>query len=293
MIAPCPNLECPSFATKKFVKKDGHFYRRCQSRLIQRFRCNTCRRKFSHATGTLEFGQRKRRVNSKLRDQLCSGVSLRRAAKNLGLNRITVERKLDYLAKKARKSHRNFLEEMRGKVTHLQMDDLITIEHTKMKPLTVSIAVDAKRRYILGVEVASIGAFGKLAQASRKKYGRRPNHHKRALKKLFRKMSSTVAVGATIRSDEHKRYPQILAHYLPGRTHETFKGGKGCVAGQGELKKLGHDPLFIVNHTNAMMRANVNRLFRRTWCTTKRPAHLQQHLDVFMEYYNSKLLEGG
>jgi hypothetical protein len=81
----------------------------------------------------------------------------------LNIHRTTVERKLIYLAKKANKSQHEFLKELRGKVTHLQFDDLITSEHTKMKPLTISLAVDAKRRYILGTAVAPIGAFGHLA----------------------------------------------------------------------------------------------------------------------------------
>ena len=63
---------------------------------------------------------------------------MRRCARILGINKNTVERKLIYLAKKAKRSHENFLKELKGQVVHLQFDDLITSEHTKMKPLTVS-----------------------------------------------------------------------------------------------------------------------------------------------------------
>ncbi|HXH76731.1 MAG TPA: hypothetical protein VNJ08_17305, partial [Bacteriovoracaceae bacterium] len=60
---------------------------------------------------------------------------------------------------------------------------------------------------------------------------------------------------------------------------------------QGELKKVRFDPLFMVNHTCALLRANVNRLIRKTWCTTKDPARLKDHLDVFVYYYNEILLK--
>lgn len=211
---------------------------------------------------------------------------MRRCARLLGIHRTTVERKLAYLAKKAGQSHKVFLQDLRAKVVHLQFDDLITSEHTKMKPLTVSLGVDAKNRFILGAKVERIGAFGHLAKLSRLKYGPRPNCHARALEELFAKIAPTVALGAIIESDEHTFYPSVVARWLPGRTYHRYPGGRGAIVGQGELKKLPHDPLFILNHSCAMLRANINRLIRKTWCTTKRPERLQQHLDVFIDYYN-------
>ncbi len=290
MLAPCPHASCPNFATKDSVVRDGRFYRRCEARYIQRFRCRGCGKRFSHATGTLEFNQRKRRENAILRELLCASVSMRRSARILGIHRVTVQRKLAYLAKRARLSHNAFLSSLRGTVTHLQFDDLITSEHTKLKPLTVSLAVDGKRRYILGAQVEPIGAFGHLAVLSRKKYGRRPHRHLRGLQLLFERISPSVAGNALVQSDEHKTYPLVVAQFLPGREHRRHKGGRGAVVGQGELKKLKYDPLFILNHSCALLRANINRLVRRTWCTTKRPERLQQHLDVFIDYYNQSYL---
>jgi hypothetical protein len=65
-------------------------------------------------------------------------------------------------------------------------------------------------------------------------------------------------------------YPVFINKFLPTCEHKQYKGGKGCLARQGELKKLGHDPLFIINHTMANLRANINRHLRKTWCTTKK-----------------------
>ena len=70
-------------------------------------------------------------------------------------------------------------------------------------------------------------------------------------------------------SDKHPYYKPVLPFFYPDVTYKQIKGSKGCVAGQGELKKRGKDPLFYINHTLAMLRANVNRLIRKTWCTTK------------------------
>lgn len=290
MTPHCPNGQCPFYRSKDFVVKDGRFYRRSEARFIQRFRCNGCGKKFSHATGTLEMHQKKRRVNSQIRSLLCSGVSMRRCAKLLRIHRTTVERKVVYLAKKSNLSHEAFLKTLRGKVIHLQFDDLITIEHTKMKPLTVTLAVDAGHRYILGAKVARIGAFGHLAELSRRKYGRRPNRHAEALDGLFTQIVPAIARKARVESDEHHRYPAVVAKYLPGREYHRYPGGRGAIVGQGELKKLKYDPLFMLNHTCAMLRANINRLIRKTWCTSKKPQMLQRHLDIYINFHNEKYL---
>ena len=68
------------------------------------------------------------------------------------------------------------------------------------------------------------------------------------------------------------------------------KGRRGCVVGQGELKAIGFDPIFAFNHTAAMLRANMNRLFRRTWCTTKTIRGLEDHLALYVKYHNEELL---
>jgi transposase-like protein len=164
MTPSCPNQDCEFFNCKTFIKKDGHFFRKSESRLIQRFQCRSCLRKFSHATNSMEFGFKKRRIHAPLKRLLASGMSVRRCAILLNVHRTTIERKLVYLAKKAELSQVKFLESIQGQVIQLQIDDLITIEHTKLKPLSVSLAVDVSTRKILAAEVARIGAFGHLAE---------------------------------------------------------------------------------------------------------------------------------
>ena len=61
-----------------------------------------------------------------------------------------------------------------------------------MKPLSVSLAVDGKRRLILGAEVSRIPAFGPLAEKSRKKYGKRPHEHTEGLLRLFENLKQVV-----------------------------------------------------------------------------------------------------
>lgn len=286
----CPNSSCTSFESKKFVRKNGYFYRRCESRKIARFICLECKKSFSHATGTLEYRQRKRRINGLLRDLLASSVSLRRSALILKVSRTTIDRKFVYLAKKAKLSQADFLKSIKDTVTGVQFDDLITIEHTKMKPVTVSLAVDKKKRFILGCEIGRIPASGPLAKISREKYGYRPSEHQHCLEALFKNILPTFAKEVTLESDEHSLYPQVVRKYVPHAEHIRHKGGRGCIVGQGELKKLGFDPLFTLNHSCAMLRANINRLVRKTWCTNKKIDRIKMHLDIFTDFYNQVYL---
>lgn len=260
------------------------------SRRIARFKCLCCSKTFSHATQTLECRQKKRRVNFQLYKLIASGISMRRAALILNIHRTTVDRKLIYLAQKARQEQEQFLQQLQlCKISRVQFDDLITIEHTKMKPLTVSLAIDKNTRKILHVEVAQIPAFGHLAQLSRKKYGYRQSMHKQSLERMFKKLTRVVDQRASFESDEHKLYPPMMGEYFPRAEHIRYKGGRSCIAGQGELKKLNYDPLFQLNHTCAMLRANINRLFRKTWCTTKNPARLADHIAIYMQFHNQIL----
>lgn len=283
----CPNLNC---AAPDLVIKDGFFRRKDDSKWIQRYRCKTCDLRFSSATMTETCNQKKRRINSTLMKLLASGISQRRAAFLVGVDRRTVARKLPFLAKRCRQKNDVAISKLKNRVHNIQIDDLITKENSKLKPLTVSIAVDENRRKILALEVSQIPSFGHLSQLSVKKYGKRKDEHFEGLTRLFQKLSRVVASEVLIKSDEHQRYPGFISAYFPKAKHQQFKSERACIAGQGELKKVQFDPLFIVNHTCALLRANVNRLIRKTWCTTKDPARLKDHLDIFMYYYNEVIL---
>ena len=284
-LCPNPNCACPIFTVR-----DGSFKRKEDSKIIQRFRCKICLQRFSSATFSACYKQKKRRINSELLGHLASGLSLRRSAFLLNVDKKTVERKLPFLARMCRKRNDRLLQKLKGRVHNIQIDDLITKENSKLKPLSVSIAVDENRRTILAMEVSQIPAFGHLSKLAIKKYGKRDDKHFEGLTRMFQRITPIVSPEVRVKSDEHQRYPGFISAYLPRAKHETFKSERGSVVGQGELKKVGFDPLFIVNHTCAMLRGNVNRLIRKTWCTTKDPQRLKDHLDVFMYFYNQKIL---
>ena len=285
----CPELKCKS---DQIIKK-GFYFRKNDSRRIQRFQCRSCSKKFGASTGTLEFRQRKRRINHQLLKLFSMKMTQRDAARFLGVNKKTVARRFDYWAKKATLKNVRFRQKLElSPVRYMQFDDLITKERTKLKPLSVTVAVDAQRRFILQANVSQIPAFGHLAKLSRKKYGYRPSHHLSALSKTFTNLKPIVDQNALIRSDEHKSYEAFVRKTFPKANYEQYKSEKGSIAGQGELKKVKYDPIFEINHCLAMLRGAIATLVRKTWAVTQDPKRLQGHLEILMYYFNNYYLGG-
>ena len=262
---------------------DGHTYR------VERFRCATCRRTFSTQTGTPTYREHKAEADETVFLLLRSGISQRRCALLARVNRKTVARKLVRLGGFAAKHLQAEAAQANVGAT-VQVDELETFEHSKCKPLSVALAVERGTRRIVAAQVAVMPAKGKLAAVSRQKYGKRPDHRAPALVHVLEEVRRASPNLQTLMSDKCPRYPALVARHLPGVRHERTKGRRGCVVGQGELKRGGKDPLFSLNHTCAMLRANINRLIRKTWCTTKVPERLAMHLAIYMEYHNFELL---
>ncbi len=284
----CPvfnNLPHPSGSK---IIRDGSFFRPSDGRKIQRYKCKQCGKRFSSAAYNSAYRQNKRRVNFPLKQLFASGTSQRRAAKLLRINKNTVAKKLIYLGRQARKEHDLFLAKNSG-IEKVQFDELQTIEHTKLKPLSIVVMVKKQDRKLLGLEVSSMGATGHLAKLSRKKYGKRKDTRTEGLRDLFTTVKPALAETVAIESDEHPLYLPAVRSFFPKSIYTQYKGAKSCVSGQGELKKLVFDPLFSINHTLAMLRANINRLFRKTWNTTKDPERLKDHLYLYMNYHNQVL----
>ncbi|HEY8280422.1 MAG TPA: hypothetical protein VIH99_12410 [Bdellovibrionota bacterium] len=170
----------------------------------------------------------------------------------------------------------------------IEFDDMETFEHTKCKPISITLAVESKTRRILGLEVSTMPAKGMLVEKA-KKYGPRKDGRREARRGLFRHLREIVSEEALIKSDANPHYPGDVKEFFPRGTHRTYEGKRGSLGGQGELKKVRFDPLFSLNHTCAMFRANVNRLFRKTWCTTKRIEYLKAHLYLYAQYHNEHL----
>jgi len=298
----CPYSDCPSRSIDRNlgtfpgrIVRKGSYFRRDDSKWISRFRCLECNRSFSSSRLTERFGQKKRTINRMVYELLSSGVNQRRAGRILRVNRKTIIRKFLFEAAVAKRERLEFLgklatKEDQEKIDLIHFDEMETFEHSKCLPVSIPLVVDPKTRKILTAKVASMPAKGLLSAVSLKKYGPRNDERPEIAHCVFSEILSVVRSTTTILSDQNPKYGNWIRRVLPKAAHKTVKGLRGCVVGQGELKASGHDPLFALNHSAAMIRANVNRLFRRTWCTTKRRDRLEAHLELYIKFHNTELV---
>jgi hypothetical protein len=149
--------------------------------------------------------------------------------------------------------------------------------------------VEEKTRWIVGFEVASMPAKGLLAKRALKKYGYRIDERASARAKLFKRIRRYTVPGVVMKSDLNPHYVQDVKRFFPGSLHLGFKGRKGAIVGQGELKKVGFDPLFSLNHTCAVSRYRMSRLIRKTWCTSKKKDRIGLHFALMSLYHNLNL----
>lgn len=213
-----------------------------------------------------------------------SGNTQRRTARLLNCSKTTVERKFLWLSLHSLKTNS-------PQSLHLQIDEMETIEHTKLKPLTIPICVDSDYQ-ILGVAVGKIKAKGHLSEIAYRKYGFREDEREKTLTKLLVNLKSNLAhVPMTITTDAAPIYKTLIAKYFPDTKHivvvsrDTVKKKRELIY-TAERKKI-FDLMFALNQRCAMLRSDIRRLTRRSWCTTKKVENLQKHLDLYQIYNNN------
>jgi hypothetical protein len=160
-----------------------------------------------------------------------------------------------------------------------------SIEHTKLKPLTIAMAV-SENYQILGVKVGTIPAKGHLSRISLKKYGYRHNQSDLVIRDLLVGLKPKILTEHfRIKSDSKPQYRKIAKEVFPENFHEIFIAQENKEKRR-ELKytnqeKRIFDPLFALNQRFAKLRDHIKRLARRSWCTTKKIENLERHILLY------------
>ncbi|MFS4460206.1 hypothetical protein [Bdellovibrio sp. HCB2-146] len=282
---PIHHKKCPYCGYKDFSKR-GYFYKKSTKTYIPRFHCNHCNKNFSTRTLSPAFKQKKSFLNRTLCKLFAGGVSLREAARIVGCNYKTAYTRWVWLGTLAKDDVLS--RKLRGQ--ELEFDELLSIEHTKLKPLSVIVAVN-EHYEIAGVKVAKIKAFGHLSSVSLQKYGPRPDEIKAKLPELLQEISSRNPNIQIIKSDKKLSYIKAVKKAFPKAQHLIFLADDKKEKTR-EQRYLNHnkrkfDPLFKINHTCAKLRDHIKRLTRRSWCTTKKSEHLELGLYLYIAKSNN------
>lgn len=209
---------------------------------------------------------------------------MRRAARILGINKVTVARKLAWLADRARQAHTAALASGRFLTSYVQFDEMETFEHTKLKPLSIALAIRAKTGEIISARVATMNCHGHMASLSQKIYGWRNDTRPIACREVLTQIRAIAKPRVTVATDGKSTYGGLIRGVIPGASH-TSHVNRVALPGA-------RYPLFRLNHTCAKLRADVSRLARKTWSASKCLRGLQDHLDIYIAFNNGYSFRG-
>jgi hypothetical protein len=246
-----------------------------------------CKKGFSSHTFYCTYRQKKPFLNESIFQLYTSATTQRRLAKVLGVNLKTIVRKFLFLAQNAELLHLEKLSQQEFDVTHCQFDEMLSFEHTRLKPLSIALSVQKKDSKLVAIEVAQSHYQGVLSSIALRKYGLRPDQSHEARRKVLLTLQSQIKESCTLISDAKPVYRTEVANYVPGAKLEQVKNRGGRLQRLLKAKRRNfQDPLFELNLVAAKIRHDLSRMARKVWVTTKRQDRLQKHLMLFLASQN-------
>jgi transposase-like protein len=289
----CPNPACPSHAEGRALMRPRSSYRRkCDGRTISRFACDRCKKSCSTQTFRLDYRLRRTDLWTGVFMNLCSKVTLRQSARFHRCNRKTIAARLKLFGEHCKELHLGALELARtrgGIQGSFQLDELETYEtDRRLKPVTVPLLVHMPSRCVLHTAVGTLPPRKPLPPRKQKQLERieaeegekRKSESREKVSECFEVLKQITPTEGPVRvgTDEKPTYRAILKkkfgeRLVHKRTHST------------EPRTI-KNPLFLVNHTFAMLRDGLGRLVRRNWGATKEREKLEWHLWLYIGWRN-------
>ena len=286
----CPYLTCARHlnpAPDAFLKH-GTYHPKCRAHSVPRFRCRACLRTFSRQTFRMDYRDHRPDLNARLFRALASGLGLRQCSRNLQLSLYCTQLKFRKIARHLRHLNLN----LRGPLpprASFQLDEFETFEGRRnTRPLSIPMIIEKQSQYIVWAEAATIRPRGKMTRArfaavaeDEARFGRRRDRSRRSLRRTLARASElTCSMNKVLlETDQKSSYVELARkafgadRLLHGRTSSR-------------LPRTVANPLFPINHTEAMARDLMGRLRRESWLVSKKRCFLDLGLQVFMAYRN-------
>ena len=249
--------------------------------------CRSCGRYFSRQTFRVDYRDHRPHLNARLFELLASGVGLRQSARLLGLSRRCAELKARKLGRHARRLNLRVMGELKDDAS-FHLDELETYEEQRnTRPLTVPVLIESRSRFIVWAESAPIRPSGRMTkkrlqaiQRAEERHGVRKDRSRHAVARTLARGASLArrSKSVTVLSDEKWSYPG-LARRAFGRPIRHLRTNS-------KLARTTWNPLFPINHEEAVMRDLMGRLRRESWLTSKKRRYLDIALHVHMAYRN-------
>jgi hypothetical protein len=169
-----------------------------------------------------------------------------------------------------------------------QLDEIETYEGRRNgRPLSVPVVIETDSRYIVWAESATIRPRGKMTPARRlairadeARFGRRRDRSRRSVRRSLERAAALLQRPRVVFLETDQKTSYVgLAKSAFGR-HLVHRRTSG------KLPKTVANPLFPINHTEAMARDLTGRLRRQSWLASKKRRYLDLGLQLHMAYRN-------
>ena len=286
----CPYRSCSRHLdpTPDAFSRHGQYHPKCRPHPVSRFRCRACLRTFSRQTFRMDYRDHRPDLNARLFQSLASGVGLRQTARNLRLSLRSTELKFRKIARHLRRLNLNLRANLPAG-SQLQLDELETYEGRRNgRPLSVPVVIEAKSRFVIWAESATIRPRGKMTPARRlairedeARFGRRRDRSRSSVRRSLARAAELTGSLERVQLDTDQKSSYVgLARAAFGRTRLVHRRTSG------KLPRTTANPLFPINHTEAMARDLLGRLRRESWLVSKKRRYLDLGLHLFMAYRN-------
>jgi transposase-like protein len=271
-----------------FFRRKGFYRPKCRAHPVPRFCCRHCKQGFSRQTFRMDYRDHRPDLNAALFMLLAAGLGLRQSARLLQLSRNCTAQKFRKLARHLRRQNRN----LRGPLpagSSLQLDELETYEGRRgTRPLTLPLVIERQSRFIIAARAAPIRPSGAMTPARLRavaadeaRFKRRPSRSRPAVRAVLRRAAALCREQTTVllETDEKSTYPNLAraAFGAERLVHATTNS---------RLARMTWNPLFPINHTEAMARDLNGRLRRESWLVSKLRWFLNLQLELFAAYRN-------
>lgn len=283
----CPRPDCASHSGSPFLyRRRGRYTRRCDTRQVERFLCLTCSRGFSSQTFRLDYRLKRPDLLVPFYLDRVSKVTHRQSARNHRCSRTTEQRHFRLLAKHCTDFHAAKLEEVRklgGLGESFSLDELESFERRRIRmPLTAPILAEKSSSFVVDIRVGTLASREKLGKAKteEERRARRKSESRKVVKQALERLLDFAPKDQPICliTDRKHSYVSIVREVFGTRCEHVRVSSK-------QVRDT-TNPLFLINHTEAMVRDNVSRLVRRNWAASKLLKWLLGHFAIWITYRN-------
>jgi len=286
----CPNRRCRQHhrPEPRFFRRRGFYRALCRPHPIPRFLCRTCGRGFSRQTFRMDYRDHRPDLNARLFQSIASGVGLRQSSRNLRLSLRCTELKFRKIARHLRRLNLN----LRGPLpegSSLHFDEFETYEARRnTRPLSVPVLIESATRFVIWAESAPIRPHGRMSEARKRaiqederRYGRRKDLSSRSVERTLRRGAELTErlPAVELYTDEKTSYPAIARRVFCGKPIVHWRTNS-------KQARTIQNPLFPINHTEAMARDLLGRLRRRSWLASKKRRYLDLGLALWASWRN-------